>query len=121
MPHIRDIYIRDPFILTENGRYYMYASHFPTFVVYTATDLENWSEPKVIFERPADFWSDRDFWAPECHFYKGNFYIFTSVWSETTQKRCISVYRADNPLGPFEDIASGRITPAGWDAIDGTL
>jgi hypothetical protein len=33
----------------------------------------------------------------------------------------ISVYRADNPLGPFEDIAGGHITPEDWDAIDGTL
>jgi beta-xylosidase len=31
------------------------------------------------------------------------------------------VYRADNPLGPFEDIADGAISPRDWDAIDGTL
>jgi FMN-dependent NADH-azoreductase len=51
------------------------------------------------------------FWAPECHYYKGNFYIFTSVYSNKTNHRCISVYRADNPMGPFVDIADGCICP----------
>ena len=51
MQSITDIYIRDPFILPWQGRYYLYAAQYPTFVVRTSTDLTNWSEPRVIFER----------------------------------------------------------------------
>ena len=85
-------------------------------------DLENFSQEIVVYAPPADFHGIGDlFWAPECHYYKGNFYIFTSVRSSKTGKHLISVYRADNPLGPFEDIAGGGITPYEWDCIDGTL
>lgn len=117
------IYCRDPYILLYGGRYYLYHRDGDRAICCRVSDdLERWSASMLVFTPPQPFHGKKDcFWAPECHFYKGNFYIFTSVWSETTQKRCISVYRADNPLGPFEDIASGRITPADWDAIDGTL
>lgn len=71
---ISDINIRDPFALTHNGKYYMYGSRAVEqfgFDVYISSDLENWSEPKSIFERTEDFWGVKDFWAPEVHEYNG--------------------------------------------------
>ena len=71
--------IRDPFILTDcnAGCYYMYGTidlkpsgyhTFPTFSVCKTYDLENFEEPKIIFNgRKNDFWADRDYWAPEVH------------------------------------------------------
>ena len=76
-----EIRIRDPFILTdrENGCYYMYGTTAlesgtlaakDTFSVYKTFDLENFEEPKVIFNgSEIGFWADRDFWAPEVHKY----------------------------------------------------
>ena len=52
-----EIQIRDPFILVHNGKYYLYGSGRRNgskkcgFDVVTSTDLENWSEPKTIFEQ----------------------------------------------------------------------
>ncbi|MBQ8551284.1 MAG: hypothetical protein IJ428_00560 [Clostridia bacterium] len=58
----RDINIRDPFILVDGGKYYMYGSRGAScwgntenpdcgFDVYISDDLENWSEPICIFEK----------------------------------------------------------------------
>ena len=72
-----DINIRDPFILPYEGKYYLYGSrgsevwedNATGLDVYVSDDLENWSEPKEIFTRTADFWADRHYWAPEVYAY----------------------------------------------------
>ena len=117
------IYCRDPYILLYGGWYYLYhRADGERIACRVSDDLENWSDSVTVFAPPADFHGTKDlFWAPECHYYNGAFYIFTSVHSSLTGHRSISVYRANNPLGPFEDIAGGCITPKDWDAIDGTL
>ncbi len=117
------LYCRDPFILRAGKTYYLYRTARERGIeCLLSRDLENWSEPFLVYERPSDHHGKKDlFWAPECHYYKGNFYIFTSVWSEMTGHRCISVYRSDKPLGPFFDIAGGCVSPREWDCIDGTL
>ena len=117
------IYCRDPFILRAGEYYYLYRSvHEKGIECLVSPDLQNWSEPVNVFTPPEGFHGKKDlFWAPECHYYKGGFYIFTSVWSSLTNHRSISVYKADNPLGPFEDIAGGCVSVREWDCIDGTL
>ena len=127
----RGVACRDPFILLYGDKYYLYQSVINTAIeswdshnicCRVSEDLEHWSDPVVVFKPPKNFHGIKDkFWAPECHYYKGNFYIFTSCYSNISDRRSISVYRADNPLGPFEDIAGGVITPKDWHAIDGTL
>ena len=73
----QDLYIRDPFILLYEDKYYMYASNEPYgFVAYYSEDLENRSEPVEITNFGDDFWATVDFWAPEVHFYEGFFYLF---------------------------------------------
>ena len=121
-----NIRCRDPFIMPYGGKYYFYQTatehDCKGIVCYVSDDLQNWSDPVMVFTPPENFHGVKNFfWAPECHYYKGNFYIFTSVFSSRFNHRTISVYRADNPLGPFEDIADGAISPRDWDAIDGTL
>lgn len=126
MQSITDICIRDPFVLPWQGRYYLYAAQYPTFVVRTSTDLTNWSEPRVIFERPADFWSDRDFWAPECHAYTDpasgvtRFYLFASFKAEGSC-RGTQILCADAPDGRFVPLTDEPVTPRDWECLDGTL
>lgn len=116
-----DFMIRDPFILPYNGTYYLYASNFPNgFKAYTSTDLINWTEPTEIIHFDRDFWATKDFWAPEVHLYKGSFYLFASLFSEK-HKRGTQIFKADNPLGPFEAISDGPVTPRDWMCLDGTL
>ena len=113
---------RDPFILLYGDKYYFYKGTYSGVVCLVSDDLETWSDPVKVFPLPENFHGIKDnFWAPEVHYYNGYFYLFTSVFSSKTNHRCISVYRADNPLGPFVDIADGCISPKDWDAIDGTL
>jgi beta-xylosidase len=118
------LYCRDPYILLYGDTYYLYhrGTEGKRILCSVSDDLEHWSDPITVFDPPADFHGVKDlFWAPECHYYKGNFYIFTSVYSKKTGHRSISVYRSESPLGPFRDIADGCISPKDWDAIDGTL
>ena len=78
-----DIRIRDPFILTENGMYYMYGTTCVnggnTFSVYVSKDLENFEGPFIVFDGSKEnFWADLDYWAAEVWKYNGKFYLFIS-------------------------------------------
>ena len=33
--------------------------------MYVSEDLENWTEPRSVFEGYEDFWADKEFWVPE--------------------------------------------------------
>lgn len=118
-----DMKVRDPFILLCDGWYFLYKNDYKNnLVCLVSKDLENWSDNVKIFNPPADFYGEKDFfWAPECHYYEGWFYVITSCYSRFTKTRRISTYKAKTPLGPFEEVTAGGITPAGWDAIDGTV
>ena len=128
---LNEINIRDPFILTEGGKYYMYgtrAVHTWTqeikegygFDVYESVDLENWSEPVSIFENYEGFWGDFQFWAPEVHEYEGRFYLF-ATFTDKNYFRGTAILSCDTPNGTFKEHSVGAVTPANWDCLDGTL
>ncbi|MCR5041756.1 MAG: glycoside hydrolase family 43 protein [Clostridia bacterium] len=117
------VHLRDPFVLEKDGTYYMYGTGLKWNgygCVYSA-DLENWSDPVRVFTPPEGFDGDGDWWAPECWEWNGSFYLFATYHSRVTGKRGVAIFRSDDPLGPFENITDGHITPADHDAIDGTL
>jgi len=122
-----DIHIRDPFILPDGGRYYLYGSRggetwgrCTGLDVYISDDLENWSEPTECFTPPAGFWSEKNFWAPEVHLYRGRYYMFASFISDT-RNRGTQILAADSPMGPFVPHSDGPVTPEEWMCLDGTL
>ena len=110
--------LRDPFVLAENGKYYMYGSGWICYV--SSGDLRHWvkseKEPVVV---PPDCAGDK--WAPEVHKYKGKFYMFTTYRSGKTNRRGCTILKSDTPDGPFEEITNGPVTPPDWDSIDGTF
>lgn len=121
-----DINIRDPYILVHDNVYYLYGTRSETcwgqaegFDCYMGADLENWEGPIEIFKRPKDFWADRNFWAPECYYYKGRFYLVTTFGNEL--QKGIQILVADDPTGPFVPLSEGTVTPKEWKCIDGTL
>ena len=119
-----DFLIRDPFVLVHDSLYYMYgtgAAKGNGYGCYTSPDLVHWAGPFNVFTAPPDFDGTKDFWAPECHEYGGQFYLFATYYSRTTEHRGVSIFRADDPLGPFEEITDGHVTPHDRDCIDGTL
>lgn len=120
---LQDIYIRDPYVLAYDGVYYMYGKTKVdelNFYVYTSKNLTEWSTPKKVFTPPADFWADRDFWAPEVHIYNGKFYMLASFKSEN-HCRGTQILVSDKPDGEFELLTDKPITPQAWECLDGTL
>lgn len=80
-----EINIRDPFVLVEDGTYYMYGTRAATcwgaadgFDCYVSKDMEDWDGPFEVFHKPEDFWADRNCWAPEVHKYRGFYYMFAT-------------------------------------------
>ena len=120
---MKDIHLRDPYILTDDGKYYMYGTRMNAerfkelgygFDVYESDDLENWEE-SVAFAPPAGFWGDLDFWAPEVHKYKGKYYMFASFYrKDKSINRGTQILVSDSPKGPFVPHSDGAVTPAGW-------
>lgn len=124
----KDINIRDPFVLYENGTYYMYGTRARFFGkktggfdVYTSTDLENWSTPKECFNSKKHKLNHMVNWAPEVHQYKGKYYMFATFTRKSNNLRGTFVLKADSPLGPFEPHSCGVVTPEEWECLDGTL
>ncbi len=126
---LSDIHIRDPYILPEDGKYYLYGTRGAEtwgesygFDVYVSQDLENWSSPQEVFTPPENFWSHRNFWAPEVHKYKGKYYMLATFGGEEgTFVRGTQILVSDSPLGPFVLHSHGPVTPKEWSCLDGTL
>lgn len=118
-----DVNIRDPFVLLHNDTYYMYGTGCASrgYGCWKSDDLEHWQGPFTVYTFAGDSDFDGCAWAPECHCYKDSFYLFATYKSKESGKRGVSIFRAQDPMGPFEEITDGHITPHNHDAIDGTL
>ena len=121
---ITDFRVRDPFIVCENGKYYLITSNGRGVAARVSEDLTHFSEPLPIFTPPADFWADRDYSAPEVHRYKGKWYLFLSLKSET-RCRATQIFVADRFCPEegmnFVPVSDSPATPAEWECLDGTL
>ncbi len=117
------VQVRDPYVLEYGGVYYMYGTglKWSGYGCVYSTDLKTWSDPVQVCEPAGSCDGVGDWWAPECHFYNGAFYLFASYLSAASDKRGVAIFRASDPLGPFEIITDGHVTPKDRDAIDGTL
>ncbi|MBR4470555.1 MAG: family 43 glycosylhydrolase [Erysipelotrichaceae bacterium] len=122
-----DINIRDPFILLDDGKYYLYGTRgSESFTrkatgldVYVSDDLEDFEGPFVVFTPPSDFFSDKNYWAPEVYHYNGKYYMFATF--AYGKKMGTSSLVSDSPMGPFELLSDKTLTPQDWRCLDGTL
>lgn len=124
---LNEINIRDPFVLNEDGTYYMYGTrgagfgvNTGGFDVYMSADLEEWSGPHECFNSTLYGMNRGANWAPEVHAYKGAYYMF-ATFLQLDGLRGTYILRSDSPLGPFEPHSTGAVTPGGWECLDGTL
>lgn len=124
--NIREINIRDPYIMLHDDKYYMYGTRSETtwglaegFDCYVSEDLSEWDGPVEIFHRPEGFFSDRAFWAPECICYDEAFYLITT-FGEASGRKGVFALKSLSPTGPFE-MYSERLTPEDWVCIDGSI
>ena len=123
---LNEIHIRDPFILAYEGDYYMFGTPMDDFCggsrgfwCMKSPDMKEWTGPTPCFVPDADFWGERDFWAPEVHLYKDAFYMFATFMAEGCM-RTVQILRSERPDGPYE-VWSCPVTPAEHMCLDGTL
>lgn len=122
------IQIRDPFILKENGNYYLFGSTDKDiwkapgtgFDVYVGQDLEHWEGPYPAFRPEPDFWGKDNFWAPEVFSYQGAWFMFASFRGED-KMRGTAILKSSHPLGSYEPWSEGAVTPREWMSLDGTF
>ena len=125
-----EIHFRDPFLfpLPIDRTYYLFGTTDPDpwkskgtgFDVYTSGDLENWEGPYPAFRPPTGFWAEKNFWAPEVHIYKDNFYMFASFYADG-RRRGTQILQASCPIGPYLRHSQGPVTPGDWECLDGTF
>ena len=114
-------YLRDPCILVEDGVYYAYGTGWVCYK-NTSGDLGGaWTKVGTVASVGDPTLDGGDHWAPEVHRYNGAYYMFTTYKNKKTGRHGCTILKSDSPEGPFTEITGGQITPAEWDAIDGTL
>lgn len=111
--------LRDPFVVPENGVYYMYGTEWVCYKNTSGSLKGPWKKLGVVVSVPKDAVDNH--WAPEVHKYNGAYYMFTTYLSNKTKKRGCAIFRSDKPEGPFVMISDGHITPKEWHSIDGTF
>jgi len=129
MLKLTEIQIRDPFVLTDrqNQCYYLYGSTDRdiwntgiSFQGYRSTNLVDFDGPYTLFENTPNFWAEKNFWAPEVHYYQGKYYMFASFYSRKLG-RGTQILSCDEPLGRYTPTSPIPATPPGWTCLDGTL
>ena len=120
----------DPFVLSYEGKYYMYcttensdllvgANDFGTataegdgIYVYVSEDMKNWTNHGYALKK-GDSIGEKWFWAPEVLEYRGRFYMVYAA------EEHIAIASSSHPLGPFKQ-ETKRWLREGM-AIDGSL
>lgn len=139
-PIIRDKFTADPAPLVVGDRLYLYVGHdeakrdemfnMREWLVYSTTDMRNWTDHGAIM-RVADFkWAKQDAWASQAIQRDGKFWFYAAVEHDDTHPgKAIAVAVSDHPTGPFVDakgsaLITNEMTPKGthsWEDIDPTV
>lgn len=139
-PLFRDKFTADPAPLVVDNRFYLYVGHdqaerdqmfnMREWLVYSTTDMRNWTDHGPIM-KVADFkWAKGDAWASQAIQANGRFYFYAAVEHDDTHPgKAIAVAVSDSPTGPFVDakgsaLITNQMTPKGshsWEDIDPTV
>ena len=122
-----EINIRDPFILKDKEKYYLYGTRAAGFGVNTKGFDVYISDNLIDFSGPYECCNSEKCglnrgvnWAPEVHRYNNEYYMFASFTKEEGL-RGTYILKSDKPEGPFLLHSDGAVTPEGWECIDGTF
>ncbi|MCC4211253.1 glycoside hydrolase family 43 protein [Leeuwenhoekiella parthenopeia] len=140
--NLNNIRVRDPFILpdTNSSTYYLYVQtgnrlsnndSIKGVEVYTSKNLTSWEGPKTVFSAEDYPREDLQIWAPEVHFYRGQYYMFVTLTShekidntkqgEKQPRRWTQILKSKSPFGPFRSFGKRSATPKDWMSLDGTF
>ncbi|WP_297094790.1 glycoside hydrolase family 43 protein [uncultured Draconibacterium sp.] len=140
-PIIKDKFTADPAALVFNDTVFLYAGHdeapndfnfyrMNEWLVYSSTDLVNWTEHPVPLKTTDFEWAKGDAWAAQVIERNGKFYWYVTVEHGSVQGKAIGVAVSDSPVGPFKDALGKAIitndmttehTQITWDDIDPTV
>lgn len=143
-PIIKDKFTADPAPLVYNDTLFLYTSHdtasveatnyqMPDWLVYSTTDMLNWTNHGVCLSPKTFSWATGDAYASQCVFRNGKFYWFVSTFHKKNENSkggaAIGVAVSDRPTGPYTDaigkalIVNEMTTDKkhGWDDIDPTV
>ena len=112
--------MRDPFVLLDNGIYYLYGTGGICYKNATGHLSDTWKNLGLVVKKPDTAIGDY-FWAPEVYRYNNAYYMFTSYRSSVTGGHGCVVLKSASPEGPFIQVSDGTITPPDLWCIDGSL
>ena len=126
--HVKDLHTRDVCIVPweKEQKYFLYdcferlGQKGRAVNVRESSDLVWWSESYPVFEPDENFWGPLDFWAPECHYWRGKYYMVSSFRAPGGYRGC-QFLEAETPRGPFLPKKNKPATPENWHCLDGTL
>ncbi|MFT3936618.1 MAG: glycoside hydrolase family 43 protein [Chitinophagaceae bacterium] len=114
----------DPFVLHDNGTYYVYGTGSKDgFPAYKSTDLVHWQSIGQVYTATEKSFGIHSFWAPEVYKVNGKFYMFYSAqWrvnpTNELENFKIGIAVADKPEGPFTDFSDKPVFDPGYPIID---
>ncbi len=98
----------DPFILYDEGYYYMYATSIGTgFKVWKTSNPTSWSSAGVAYSKSPSSFGEINYWAPEVYKYNGKYYMFYSAQytlDNGKTRMAIGCASSESPTGPFTDM-----------------
>jgi len=130
-PIIQTKYTADPAPLVYNDTVFLYTSHdeddagpgmgkflMKDWLLYTSTDMVNWTDHGVVASLKDFTWGKQDngAWAPQCIERNGKFYLYCPL-----HMNGIGVLVSDSPYGPFKDPIGKPLIKNSMDDIDPTV
>ncbi|MDN3670401.1 glycoside hydrolase family 43 protein [Echinicola jeungdonensis] len=125
-PIIQSKFTADPAPMVYNDTVFLYTSHdeddaegfkMLDWLLYTTTDMVNWTEHGAVASLKDFSWARQDngAWAVQCIERNGKFYLYCPMHGGG-----IGVLVSDNPYGPFKDPLGKRLieTDHIWNDID---
>ena len=127
-PIIQTKYTADPAPMVYNDTVFLYTGHdeddafgfkMQNWLLYTSTDMVNWTDHGVVASLKDFKWVpyDNGAWAPQCIERKGKFYFYCPMPGGTG----IGVLVSDSPYGPFIDPIGKALIKNGPQDIDPTV
>ena len=121
-----EIQIRDPFVLVENGIYYLIGTtgsdpwgRGSDLQLFVSRDLEEF-EKRGVMVTDGSLSSYKNIWAPELHEYRGKYYLIVSADRKDVGRGCF-IYVSDRVDGDYKMLTEKYVTPEGWGCLDATL
>ncbi|MFH1197797.1 MAG: glycoside hydrolase family 43 protein [bacterium] len=127
-PIIQTNYTADPAPMVYNDTVFLYTGHdeddafgfkMQNWLLYTSTDMVNWTDHGVVASLKDFKWvnNDNGAWASQCIHRNGKFYLYCPMPNGVG----IGVLVSDSPYGPFKDTISKPLVKNGVHDIDPTV